>query len=190
MSDAQWYFGRDGAQGGPVSEQEVRRMLVAGELRGTDLVWRDGMGEWQPAARVVEFASVQHAGPPPLPPTTGFASPAIATTYPTVGYATPYRPGASPNDPGQSAGMRMLIPVGRSGWAIASGYLGLLAVLPFIGALFGVAALITGIFAIRDIRTNPQRHGLGRAIFGIIMGALFTLLWGFAFIGLAARRGW
>jgi hypothetical protein len=185
MSDAQWYFGRDGAQGGPVSEDELRRMLAAGNLRATDLVWRDGMADWQPAARVAEFASAQPAGPPPMPttPTAGFASPGQApAAYSTVAYATPYQPGAYPNDPGQSAGMRMLIPVGRSGWAIASGYLGLLAVLPFIGSLFGVGALVTGIAAIRDIRRNPQRHGMGRAIFGIIMGVVFGLVWVLALV--------
>jgi hypothetical protein len=82
----------------------------------------------------------------------------------------------------------MLVPIGRSGWAIASGYLGLLSVFPFIGALFGVAALITGIFAINDIKRNPQRHGMGRAVFGIIMGTLFALVWVVAFLGYVAAK--
>jgi hypothetical protein len=84
--------------------------------------------------------------------------------------------------------MRMLIPVGRSGWAIASGYLGLLAVFPFIGALFGIGAVITGIVAINDIKRNPERHGMGRAIFGIIMGTLFGLAWVIGFVAYVAAR--
>jgi hypothetical protein len=68
------------------------------------------------------------------------------------------------------AGIRMILPVGRSGWAIASGYLGLISVL-LIPAPF---AILTGILAIRHIGQNPKVHGMGRAIFGIIMGSLGT----------------
>jgi len=37
-------------------------------------------------------------------------------------------------------------------------------------------ALATGIIAIWDIRTHQHRHGMGRAVFGVIMGSLFTVL--------------
>jgi hypothetical protein len=65
----------------------------------------------------------------------------------------------------------MLLPVRRSGWAIAAGYLGLLTLLP----CFAPFAIITGILAIRDIKKNPGSHGMGRAIFGIVMGVLALL---------------
>lgn len=68
--------------------------------------------------------------------------------------------------------IRMLIPVGRSGWAIAAGYLGLLSPIPLIGTL----ALALGIVAIIDIKKHPKKHGLGRAWFGAIAGGIFTLL--------------
>lgn len=71
--------------------------------------------------------------------------------------------------------MRMLLPVGRSGFAIAAGYLGLFAVLVFPAPL----ALLFGIMTARDIRKSRQtpqpKYGMGRAVFGIIMGALFTI---------------
>jgi hypothetical protein len=76
-----------------------------------------------------------------------------------------------PTSIGDDAGIRLLIPVGRSLWAIAAGYLGLISVL-LIPAPF---ALICGILAIRDIRLHRNRHGMGRAIFGVVMGGLFTL---------------
>ena len=66
------------------------------------------------------------------------------------------------------AAMRAVLPVGRSGWAIAAGYLALFSVLLF-PAPFALAA---GLLAIRDIRQHPEKHGMGRAIFGIVMGAL------------------
>jgi len=70
------------------------------------------------------------------------------------------------------AAMRMLIPVGRSLWAIAAGYAGLFAVLCFPAPI----ALILGIVAIYDIKKHPKRHGMGRAIFGLAMGVIFTVV--------------
>jgi hypothetical protein len=77
---------------------------------------------------------------------------------------------------GQDSGMRMLLPVGRAGWAIAAGYLGLISVL----LLPAPIAVLVSLIAIRDISRsaagpNPK-HGMGRAIFGLIMGALGTAL--------------
>lgn len=70
------------------------------------------------------------------------------------------------------AGMRMLLPVGRSGWAIAAGYLGLFSLLLVPGPL----AIACGVMAIVHMKKNPELHGMGRAIFGLVMGGLGTLL--------------
>lgn len=77
-----------------------------------------------------------------------------------------------------SAAVRMLIPVGRSGWAIAAGYLGLLSFLIFPAPF----AVLFGILGVRDVRRNPDLHGMGRSVFGIVMGLLGTvfLLFGIA----------
>ena len=64
------------------------------------------------------------------------------------------------------------------------GYAGLFAVLVFPAPI----ALILGIIAIYDIKRHPKRHGMGRAIFGLVMGAVFTLLMLF-FLVLAAIKG-
>ena len=69
--------------------------------------------------------------------------------------------------------IRMLVPVGRTGMSIAAGYLGLLSLFPFVGIL----ALLLGIAAIVDINKHPEKHGLGRAWFGAIMGGLSTLFY-------------
>jgi Domain of unknown function (DUF4190) len=87
-----------------------------------------------------------------------------------------------PGGIGQDAGMRMLLPVGRSGWAIAAGYLGLVSVL----LLPAPIALLISLIAIRDISrsaASPQpKHGMGRAIFGLIMGAIGTVVLILAFL--------
>ena len=54
--------------------------------------------------------------------------------------------------------------------AIAAGYLGLFSLIPF----FAPIALIVSIIAIVQLRRNPQLHGMGRAIFGLVTGILGT----------------
>lgn len=68
--------------------------------------------------------------------------------------------------------MRWLLPVGRSGYAIVAGYLGLLAMVPVLAQL----AVVFGVLALRDIGRHPEKGGLGRAWFGVIAGGLATLL--------------
>ncbi len=68
--------------------------------------------------------------------------------------------------------MRIVLPVGRSLWAIAAGYVGLFSVLLIPAPL----ALLLGVVAIVDIKRHPKKHGMGRAIFAVIMGALFSVL--------------
>jgi hypothetical protein len=63
-----------------------------------------------------------------------------------------------------------LVPVGRSGWAIAAGYLALFSVL----IVFAPFALVCGVMALRSIKKNPGLGGKGRAWFGIIMGGLVS----------------
>ncbi len=67
---------------------------------------------------------------------------------------------------------RVLLPTHLSPWAIAAGYLGLFSLIVLPGPL----ALWCGIKAIRDIRGNSQRHGMGRALLGVAMGGLATVV--------------
>ncbi len=73
--------------------------------------------------------------------------------------------------PAPDPSLKYLLPIGRSGWAIAAGYLGLVSVL----LIFAPFALATGLLALRDIRRKPALLGAGRAWFGIVMGAIFSV---------------
>jgi hypothetical protein len=79
---------------------------------------------------------------------------------------------------GDDAGIRLLIPVGRSGWAIAAGYLGLFSFVLIPAPL----SMIVSAIAIRDIRrsrgTAKVKHGMGRAVFGLVTGVAGTVLLG------------
>jgi hypothetical protein len=116
--------------------------------------------------------------PPPLP--TGHVG-GRAMYCAACGRSMPESAGACPScgaavasgDLGKDPLMRMVMPVGRSGLAIAAGYLGLVSVMiPFAAPV----ALVVGILALRDLRRHPEKHGMGRAIFGVVMGGLFTIL--------------
>ena len=71
-----------------------------------------------------------------------------------------------------SPAMRMILPIGRSGLAIAAGYAGLFSILVFPAPI----AVILGIMAVVDIKRHPKKHGMGRAIFAIIIGGFFSIV--------------
>ncbi|MDX8383055.1 MAG: DUF4190 domain-containing protein [Ghiorsea sp.] len=81
---------------------------------------------------------------------------------------------AGKKDTSQSdSAMRILLPVGRSSYAVAAGYLAFFSWVPIIGQL----AIICGVLGIREIKSDKEKHGMGRAWFGIILGAIFTIIY-------------
>lgn len=42
-----WYYSFNGAQQGPVSEQQLMQLASAGTIDASTLVWREGLPEWQ-----------------------------------------------------------------------------------------------------------------------------------------------
>ncbi|MEQ1714522.1 MAG: DUF4339 domain-containing protein, partial [Hyphomicrobium sp.] len=63
-NDSQWYIARDGKQHGPLSDVEMNTFVGHSYLRPTDLLWRPGMADWQPAPAVFPAA---FPGPAPMP---------------------------------------------------------------------------------------------------------------------------
>ena len=51
----EWYYAKKNEQRGPVSGSTLRSMIISGEVAGTDLVWRNGMQDWAPAAEIRDF---------------------------------------------------------------------------------------------------------------------------------------
>ena len=66
-SQHQWYLARDGEQYGPLTDAELAKFVELGHLQPTDLLWREGFSEWQPA--LVVF--------PPQPAAAFGATPAL-----------------------------------------------------------------------------------------------------------------
>ena len=60
-----WHYSINGQQLGPVSAEEIQRLLAAGTINGSSLVWRDGLANWLPLS----------AAMPELMPSTATVAP-------------------------------------------------------------------------------------------------------------------
>jgi hypothetical protein len=53
---SEWHCAVEGTRYGPVSMEELLDWVQKGRLGADDLVWKQGMAEWQPARTVAELA--------------------------------------------------------------------------------------------------------------------------------------
>jgi uncharacterized membrane protein YiaA len=87
----EWYYAVDGRQAGPVAETLLKQLVGSGQIRAQDLVWREGMQEWQPVASVPGLLAMPVA-------------PAI-----TAGAAGAAGPVGNPFDPGNPVSAAYLV---------------------------------------------------------------------------------
>jgi hypothetical protein len=52
-----WHYAINGESKGPVAQTTIRELIGMGQLKETDLIWREGMQEWKPASSVPIFNS-------------------------------------------------------------------------------------------------------------------------------------
>lgn len=69
-----WFYSKGGQRLGPVSDEELRRLISNGSVGPNDLVWKEGMTDWQKASTVPGFvfppdASAPASSRPPSEPT-------------------------------------------------------------------------------------------------------------------------
>ncbi|MCU1497560.1 MAG: hypothetical protein JWM47_1513 [Acidimicrobiales bacterium] len=133
-------------------------------------IWTYTIGDQRYGPMTIEqLAASARAGF--LPPYTALFNVQTGVSTP-AGMVIAYAPAAPmPRRAGDDAGMRMLLPVGRSGWAIAAGYLGLVGWLLWPLAPF---ALVTAEVGRRQIARDPSKHGMGRVITGYVGGIIGT----------------
>jgi membrane protease subunit (stomatin/prohibitin family) len=65
---AAFFVAMNGQQAGPFEPAKLPHMVAAGQVTRQTLVWRQGMGQWQPAGEVAELSGLFATVPPPLPP--------------------------------------------------------------------------------------------------------------------------
>lgn len=184
----QWYYAVSAQPTGPVSLDALEAAIRAGTIKHGTLVWTPGMSEWAGAASISAlrelFPGATSDGLSPERDAAFLHTPPVSR----VPSRPPTTPGAIPSrsDQPRTIGERMLLPVGRSGYAIVAGYCGLLSLFPVLGVLPAIVGVVTGFIALRHIRERANVHGKGRAWFGIVAGtlsitlhilALLTQLW-------------
>ncbi len=70
-----------------------------------------------------------------------------------------------------------LIPY-KNPFALIAYYLGIVGMFPCIGLVFAVPALVLGIMGLQARAKNPAIKGSVHAWIGIVLGGIFTLIWG------------
>jgi len=144
---SQWYYTRNGERQGPVERSTLDMLVQSSELKPEDLVWTEGMGNWEPASTIEGLF-----GPPQLDPANPYASPASMVETPMPGLA----PGANgatlevldPPAPLTVAGpldLAMIVLKKDFGMILAAGVVyvaviyGVSTVLALIGMILGIA---------------------------------------------------
>lgn len=157
---ADWFYGKDNTQHGPVSEQEIQTLASSGQIDSSTIIWREGMADWIPMKDVPEFqsAAVDSASP--------YSSPQTNAAQPTSHHPVV----APPTD----------------GLAIASLVCGILAVIScYIWGLFGLPAVICGHMSLKKMKNSVTPiGGRGMAIAGLITGYIGIALQLFMIVGL------
>jgi hypothetical protein len=69
----QWYYVEAGQQAGPVQEQQLQELVLAGKIQADTLVWHEGMTAWAPY-REVAPPGTPAAPEPGRPPVVGSAA--------------------------------------------------------------------------------------------------------------------
>lgn len=139
-------IGADEKEYGPVSMEQIREWLNQGRLNRQTRVRTEGTSEWRAIEAVPAFASALGAmGAPPV----------MALSAP----------------PSSDSGINVIIPY-RNMQALIAYYLAVFSLIPFVGIVLGLAALVLGILGLRYHRDHPTAGGVVHAWIGIILGGL------------------
>ncbi len=84
----QWYYSKNNKQQGPVSAEQLKQLAASGQLQPSDLVWKEGMGQWVEASRIKGLFVAPAAPPlPTSPPPVENPSP----TQTVTGWKPPFK---------------------------------------------------------------------------------------------------
>lgn len=96
-------------------------------------------------------------------------------------YDTPKQQDEQPSKAlGDNAAVRMLLPVGRSGWAIAAGYSGIVGLTLLLAPIALIISSIAFFILKRSKKKGAPLRGMGRVIFGLIVGVVGSILFVYA----------
>ena len=87
----EWYYSKAGQQQGPVSTQQLQRLLATGQLQPTDPVWKQGMAGWTPANQIQGLIPSSAPSTAPQPPAAPQPQPFTPVQERTPSVASRYR---------------------------------------------------------------------------------------------------
>jgi hypothetical protein len=148
-------LGADGKEYGPLSAEQVKKWIAENRVEPKTPVFPEDARDWVFLMSLPEFADA--FAPPPAP----------------VVVAPPVLAG---KEPPKSGWLIKIIPY-KNPQALAAYYLGVFAVIPFLGVLLGIAALALGVGGLRRRKEEPEVGGSVHAWIGIIAGGLFGFIW-------------
>lgn len=153
MDGEQWYYAAGGQQQGPVAVEVLRQLLAMGQLQPADLVWRQGMANWQPAASIPDLIRMD--------PVSAAAAPVAAPAYP-VTYQMPGQPQMAPLPYAQAN-------PNSQGKATTAFVLSLVGLFCF-GIVLGPIAIVLAVRAKAQMARSGDYHGSGLATAALVIG--------------------
>ena len=64
----EWFYSKSGQQLGPIPSEQLKQLATAGQLQPSDLVWKDGMGQWVESRKIKGLFPAQPMSSPQGPP--------------------------------------------------------------------------------------------------------------------------
>ena len=155
MDDSLWYYAIGGERQGPVGFEHLRQLMLTGQIAPTDLVWRQGMADWQAAHTIAGL------GAPPPPPRSPIGPPQMS----------------SPPPPPAGYGYYGVAPMGyASARPIGASYNGM-AIAGFVLSLtFPLLGLIFSWIALSGIKRTGNEEGKGLAMAGMIISSVLMAM--------------
>ena len=156
----EWHCAIGNTQFGPISLEQLLEWINQGRVGANDLVWRQGMAQWQPAGRVPELASQ------------------LRQAQPLGGAGTPPAPGGPPSVGPWRDPQRSRLQPHRGGAVLALGIIGLCCCF-----ICGIIAWVMGAGDLKEMnagRKDPAGRGTTQA--GMICGMISVALWGVGII--------
>ncbi len=151
----------NGKATGPYSIEEINQMIGQGSIpASTAMAWYEGLPEWIPAHQLPGVRATA-SSPPPY---RAAAAPPAIPPYMAVG-TTP---------PANDSFVTTIIPT-KNPPALASYYLGVFSLIPILGGLLSILAIIFGIKGLKKRKQTPTVKGLAHAIVGIVLGTIVFL---------------
>lgn len=132
-----WFYAKNRQQRGPVDDGEFDRLIAAGEILPTDLVWQPGQPQWRPLSEIRPGAITVPAAAAAVPPAE--AAPAAAPVHAavTAAAAATAASAARAARPYAAAPAAAAGPVGVGGWLLF-----FCVLLTIIGPLYGLSGWI------------------------------------------------